>query len=795
MENFILRGKPYAGNPHVRFDEGEVASAKPRRRSLLYNWTMKLALVAANLAFDAAVVSAGSVDYVDPLIGTESKRADTANAAGMQPFVGVPFGMWQWTAMTQLSELGKVSYVGSCKRFLGFVGTRQPAPWMGEYGQFSLMPQVGEVDCAYQTRGVEFDKVKSVFTPYYCKIVLKNGIVGELTGSSRTAMMRFTFPKGERGKLVVDASREFIARFSDTNAAAGWIDIGDRARKRFCAWNDDRADAKYGPPLKNCRAHFRIETSRPYSQCGIYEGGDSRGADGYSTMRKRPGGMSVTGNICGAWLEFEASDEPLLVKVSQSMIDLAQADETMRREAGNGFEFDRICAKAKSEWERKLSVIDIDADEGVKKIFYTGMYHALQFPREFSEYGRYYSAFDDKVHTGDSYTSYSLWDTYRAEHAFLCLAAPERVDGMMSALLQMYKEGGWLPKWPNPAYTGIMVGGPAEIVLAQAYVCGFRGFDLNLAYEAVKHNATVPSTADDKTEWWGRETWQGAPEARGGLTTYQALGYVAADRTEESVSRTLDFGHDDLAVAVLADAVGKPDEAAAFRKRAKNYRNLWNAAEGKFWPRKVDGDWVKKPRVHWSHTDYTEQSPDTAVWGVPYDIPGVVDLVGGKTNYEKSLDDYFATKFFTGRTDGLSCHENEPTHHIAYLYAAIGAHDKCARTVRRILTTGYSAEHWGMEGNDDCGQMSAWYILSAMGFYPLDPVSGEYVIGSPLVRSATLRIGVPFNPVEFRIVVKDQSRGNYRVRSVTLNGKPITGWKIRHEDILKGGELVFEMGN
>ena len=738
-----------------------------------------------------AASAKNSVGYVDPLIGTESRRADAANAAAMQPFVGVPFGMWQWTAMTQLSELGKVSYDDSCKRFLGFIGTRQPAPWMGEYGQISLMPQVGEADCDYQTRGVEFDKEKSVFTPYSCSVVLKNGIVGEVTGTSRTAMMRFTFPKDKRGKLVIDASREFIAQFSDTNAASGLIDIGDRTR--FSAWNDDRADAKLGPPLKNCRAHFRIETSRPYSQCGIYEGGESRGADGYLTMRKRPGGTSATGNVCGAWLEFEPSDEPLLVKVSQSMIDLAQADETMSREAGNGFEFDRIRDMAKAEWERKLSVIDIDADEDVKKIFYTGMYHALQFPREFGEYGRYYSAFDDMVHAGDSYTSYSLWDTYRSEHAFLALAAPERVDGMVTALLQMYKEGGWLPKWPNPSYTGIMVGAPAEVMIAQAYACGFRGFDLKLAYEAVKHNATVPSSADERVRWTGREHWAGAPEGRGGLASYLTLGYVAADRTVESVSRTQDFGHADRAAAVLAEAVGAKEDAVCFRRRSKNYRNLWNQEREQFLPRFADGGWKLAPKYHWHDGDYTEQSAQTAVWNVPYDVEGLAGLMGGLGAFECKLDGYFANTFFGGRSDGLSCHENETTHHIAYLYATIGAYDKCAQTVRRILKRCYTTERWGVEGNDDCGAMSAWYILSALGFYPLDPTTGEYVIGSPLVRSATVRIGAPFKPATFRVVVKNQSRDNYRVKSVMLNGKPITDWKIRHADIVNGGELVFEM--
>ena len=528
----------------------------------------------------------------------------------------------------------------------------------------------------------------------------------------------------------------------------GGVTFADAGARLLTAWNEDRADAKLGPPLRNCRARFRIEVSRPAAAKGVYVGDGPRGADGYPTARCLEGETSVTADACGAWTEYAASGEPLLVKVSQSMIDDAQAVDTMRRELGEGFDFEGAKARARAAWERALAVLEIDADEDVKTVFYTAMYHALQFPREFGEYGRYYSAFDDRVHAGESYTSYSLWDTYRAEHALLALAAPERVDGMMTALLQMYREGGWLPKWPNPAYTGIMVGGPAEIVLAQAYACGFRGFDLDLAYEAVRHNATVPSPADARVAWQGREPWAGAPEARGGLTTYLSLGYVAADRTTESVSRTLDFGHDDLAAAVLADAVGRHGEAAAFRARSRNYRNLWNAEKRMFWPRNADGSWVARPRLHWKVSDYTEQLPETAVWGVPYDVAGV---------------------------------------------AALGRPDKCARHVRRILSRGYSAERWGMEGNDDCGQMSAWYVLSALGFYPLDPTTGEYVIGSPLVRSATLKVGAPFAPATFRVVVRNQSRDNWRVRSVTLDGRPLTGGRLRHADIVKGGELVFEM--
>ena len=655
-------------------------------RTRIYGSLLSLSVSLA-LAMPA---SASPIDFVDPLIGTASRRADDSNSAAMQPFAGVPFGMWQWTAMTRLSELGRVSFSDVDDKIIGFIGTRQPAPWMGEYGQISLMPQVGDRILDYAARGVLYNKSESAFKPHRFTVRLSNGIVAEVTGSSRCGMMRLSFPSNSLQRVVLDVSREFVGDFSDRGSAHGFVDIADPAKRRVVAWNEDRADAKLGPPLKNCRARFIVEFSRPWVSSGIYEGSGERGSDRYQTMRATSGATQVGADVCGAYLEFAASCEPLVVKVAQSMIDTPQAEANMERECGYGFDLDAMADHAREEWSRKLSTIDIEADDNVRKIFYTAMYHALLFPREFSEYGRYYSAFDDKVHEGESYTAYSLWDTYRAEHALLTLVAPERVDGMMTALLQMYREGGWLPKWPNPAYTGIMVGGPAEIVLAQAYVNGFRGFDLNLAYEAVRHNAMVPSSSDRCVKWTGREAWTGAPEGRGGLSSYMEIGYVAADLTAESVSRTLDFGHDDLAAAVLAEAVGKEDEAAFFRRRAKNYINLWNLPHKMFWPRNSDGSWKVVPKYHWSDGDYTEQSAETAVWGVPYDVAGVVELMGGVTAFETSLDSYFERHFFDGRADGLTCHENETTHHIAYLYAAIGRHGKCADVVRRIMDEGYS---------------------------------------------------------------------------------------------------------
>ena len=731
------------------------------------------------LALATGASQGESIDAVDPLIGTDTVRGeDIGNSAGMVPAVCVPFGGVKWVPMTRLTEIGSVSYFSKDPAFLGFIGTRQPSPWMGDFGQVSVMARVGKVECDYATRGVDFDRAACTFAPDYCRIVDASGVVSEVTASSHAAILRFTFPAGVPHHLVLDASRTFTARLSDKRPFPGGLVFG-ADRRSVSLWNTDRPDAHFGPPLKNWRTETQVTFSAPFVRTGTY-------ADGVT----REGAVEVEGDQCGGWVEFDPEVTTVEVRIATSAV--RDPAGVAARELGT-LSFAALRAETAAAWERKLNVITFDADDETRRVFTTAVYHACQFPAEFSEGGRYYSAFDDTIHTGEAYTSFSLWDTYRAEHPFLTLVAPERVDGFVRSLLQMYQEGGYLPKWPNPSYTGIMVGSPAEIVIAEAWQKGFRGFDLNLAYEAVKHNATVPTPNDDVTNWSQRIRWTGHPETRGGLTTYQTLGYVASDKTHESVSRTQDFGHDDLGAAVLADAVGRPEEAAYFRARSKNYTNLWNAAKGTFWPRQADGTWQATATAELSHPDYTEQSAKTAVWGVPYDVPGLARLVGGEDELERRLDAYFGNYFYgvDGRT--FSHHDNEPTHHVAYLYAAIGRYDKCAREVRRILTTCYSSEPWGMEGNDDCGQMSAWYVLSALGFYPLDPTSGEYVIGSPLVRSAKLRIGAPYAPAEFKIVAHNQSRENARVVSVKLNGQELANRRLKHADIVRGGVLEFEM--
>ena len=615
-----------------------------------------------NWVLIAALVS--GLDFVDPLIGTEGTGSEYG---GMMPMTGVPFGSFQAVAMTRTNAIGRTSFNALDEKLLGVILTRQPAIWMGDWGEVRIPLK-------------EPSKIVSAdYRPYYTKVVTEKGAV-EFTASEHAAWIRFSEPR------------------ADVLGGSGF--------------STNRMDAHLGYPLPNFRGWYYVE---------------------------RP------------------TDRDL--RIGLSLISLEQAKRNLEAEMPGGDSFETVVAMARAKWEEQLGRVKIEAPDEVKRIFYTGLYHCSLYPRRIDEEGRYYSAFDDKVHEGRMYTSFSLWDTYRVEHPLLILLNPERVGDMMQSLLRMYQEGGWLPKWPNPSYTGIMTGAPAEIVLAEAMAKDVDGFDYGLARKAIRKNATMPQKFDETRRWENRGRFGREPETRAGLTSYLKRGYVACDQTAESVSRTLDF---------------------SFADRNRNYTNLWNATARRFLPRKANGEWDAS-----AQGAYTECNADTALWCVPHDVEGLVALLGGPAAFERELDRYFDEIFFKPNEQGSSFHGNEPTHHTAYLYNRIGKPEKTQRRVRDILTRCYSSNRRGFDGNEDCGAMSAWYVFSALGLYPLDPASAEYEIGSPLVKSA--QIG------KLRIKVNGYSPERYRVKSVSFNGNPITNWKIRHADILKGGELVFEM--
>jgi len=710
-----------------------------------------LAYLAATMILSAACHGTDALDYVDPLIGT---RGEGTQYGGMMPMAGVPFGSAQWVPMTRLTEVSVLSYNEADSLLLGYIGTRQPAIWMGDWGQISLQPQRSEnAVLEYSRRGQKIDSQQ--YTPYLGK-VSAGGIDSRYAAMEHSAVFEFSTLR----HLVIDASRIAYGGASDPNPHPGHLQFAGDGMSAD-GWNSDMFDGQHCSPKPGFRAYFHMEFSRP--------------AKTWEVLR------DSQDDACG-YASFEG-EGPLTVRIGLSLISPEQARDNLKREIGRAG-VEATAKAARKLWQKQFDVLKIEATDDVKTIFYTGLYHCLLYPRQIDEYGRYYSAFDDSIHEGVMYNCFSLWDTYRAEHPLLTLVAPERVDGMMQSLVEMYHEGGWLPKWPNPGYTGIMIGSPAETVLAEAWTKGFRGFDVDEAYAAVKKNATVPQVGDLECDWVNRGNFGDTPETRGGLTRYMELGYVAGDETRESVSRTLDFGLQDLAAAVLAEATGHDKDAGYFRARALNYRNLWHPDSLQFRPRAADGSWMTPMKK-----DYCECTPETSLWCVPYDIPGVCALMGGEDVYERRLDDFFNTLFWVPERGNSSIHGNEPSHHIAYLYNRIGKPWKTGMRVREILSRAYSTERKGFDGNEDCGQMSAWYILSSLGLYMLNPADGWYELGDPAVSSASLKIRRPYSPAVLTIVSEGDPEAS--VDYISFNGKTLTDRRIHHSELILGGRLTF----
>jgi predicted alpha-1,2-mannosidase len=721
---------------------------------------------AVNLCGALRVMGQEPIDEVNPMIGTTGPTV--YDYGGMIPGVTPPFGMTHWTAMTREHKISVYSYNHKDTTIQGFLGTHQPAIWMGDYGHVSLMPYSGELTIAPK---LPFRHEDEISAPHYYSVKMDNAgqpLKAELTATTRAGFLKFTFPAASASHVIVTACR--------SKQFEGFMQINPAARE-IIGYNPDRMSSELGPPLPNFKGYFVIQFDKPFTASGTWK-----------DENIHPASSQQSGHRVGGYASFPTTQgEVVKVKIGTSFISIDQARDNLKREIPD-WNFDRVKTEGRRIWNEALGKIRIEGGSRDDRVnFYTAMYHSLLFPRIFSEYGRYYSAFDDRVHDGVSYNDYSLWDTFRAEHPLLLLIEPERVPDMITSLLQMYDEGGWMPKWPNPTYSNIMIGTHADSVIADAYVKGFRGFDLNKAYAATRKNAMTPPDGDATNRWADRAPWT-AFEARGGLTWYKSLGYVPQDKTDESVSRTLEFAYDDFCVAQLAKAVGRNDDYELLMKRSRNYKNLYDPATGFMRPKKSDGTWDEES---WASREerkpgFTEGSPWTYLFCVMQDIPGMVALMGGEERFAAKLDENFA--------GGHYRHDNEPGHHYTYLYNYIGQPWKTQERVREAIAANYHNAPDGLSGNDDCGQMSAWYIFSAMGFYPVTPGSPLYAIGSPIFDKATIMLKGPYKKGPFTVIAKNQSPKNKYIQSATLNGKPLKTPFINHTDIANGSTLVFVMG-
>ena len=473
-------------------------------------------------------------------------------------------------------------------------------------------------------------------------------------------------------------------------------------------------------------------------------------------------------------LSFATKDgEQVEVKVGTSFIDFNQARKNLADEIG-GKSFDKIAFEAEQAWENEVGRIQVEASDADKRIFYSAMQRIACTPRDITEDGYHYSAFNGKTVPGIMYTDYSIWDTFRALHPLMVLLTPDKDVEMINALLNAYDEGGWMPKWPSPGYSNIMVGTHADAVVADAYVKGLRGFDTEKALEAMLKDATTPGT--------------GQYQARVGILDYAANGFVPTDRYKESVMRTVEFAYDDYCIAQYAKCLGREDVYQEMMARSKNYRNVIDPSVHMVRGRNSDGSWrpLFDPAISmWA--EGTERDCETYYRNItffaPHDVEGLIEMLGGKEAMEAQLDYFFDNDFYYVG--------DEFSMHSPYLYNYLGAPWKTQRIVRKLLRDNFTDELGGLPGNEDCGQLSAWYIFNAMGFYPVCPGSLEYQIGSPSFDKVTMNL--PGGKV-FTVIARNNSEENVYIQSATLNGLPYDKTTLRHEDIVNGGTLVFEMG-
>lgn len=485
--------------------------------------------------------------------------------------------------------------------------------------------------------------------------------------------------------------------------------------------------------------------------------------------------MAWNGSAAAALqLSFQTMDSEVVeMKVGTSFISMEQARKNLEMEIGQK-SFDEIVKEGKAEWEREINRIQVETSEENKAIFYTAMQRTALTPRKFTEDGRHFSAFNGKVMPGIMYTDYSIWDTFRALHPLLVILHPEKVNDMITGLLNSYDEGGWIPKWPSPGYTNTMTGTHGDAIIADAYVKGVRGYDTEKAFEAMMKNATTESTD--------------AYAARVGILDYIKLGYVPTDRYRESCIRTMEFAYDDWCIAQVAKDMGKMDIYDTLMARSKYYRNVLDPETKFIRGRNADGTWRDpKDQAVSTWARGTDRDRETyyrnITFFVPHDVPGLIDFLGGEKELEDQLDYFFANDFYYVG--------DEFSMHAPYLYNYTGSPWKTQKTIRELIKNNFKATLGGLPGNEDCGQLSAWYIFGAMGFYPVCPGLPIYQIGSPTLDKSVIDLG---NGKKFTVTARNNSEENVYIQSASLNGKAYNQCWISHENIMNGGTLTLVMG-
>lgn len=695
--------------------------------------------------------------YVDPFIGA----ADNGHTF---PGACRPFGMIQTSPVTGAVGWRYCSeYMYADSIIWGFTQTHLNGTGCMDLGDILVMPFTGERHRTWDAYRSSFSKTSENATPGYYTVTLDQAKVkAELTATTHAALHRYTYEQADSASILIDLQH-----------GPAWNEKQYHSQVNSCEVNWENDSTLTGHVNNKVWVdqdyYFVMQFSRPV-------------IDHFEL----PMAETEKGKRLVASFNIQTGEE-VLMKVALSTTGVEGAKANMAAEVP-GWDFEGIRTAAKADWNSYLSRIEVEGTDEEKTNFYTSFYHALIQPNEISDVdGRYRNAADSVVNAtgGKFYSTFSLWDTYRAAHPFYTLMVPERVDGFINSLVDQAEVQGYLPIWGLWGKENFcMVANHGVSVVAEAYAKGFRGFDAERAFNAIKQTQTVSHPL--KSNW----------------ENYMKYGYFPTDLTEaESVSSTLESVYDDYAAADMAKRMGKTEDAAYFARRADFYKNLFDSSTQFMRPKKSDGTW-KSPfnpsQIGHAESvggDYTEGNAWQYTWHVQHDVPGLIALFGGEEPFLNKLDSLFTLKLETTQADvtgliGQYAHGNEPSHHVTYLYALAGRPERTQELIREIFDTQYSPKPNGLCGNDDCGQMSAWYMFSAMGFYPVNPVSGEYVFGAPQLPEFVLHLA---DGKTFTIKAEGLSEANKYVKSITLNGEPYTKNFISHADIVKGGTLVYQM--
>lgn len=690
--------------------------------------------------------------YVNPFIGTGGHGHNFPGAS-------LPFGMVQLSPDTRLSGWdGCGGYHYSDSVIYGFSHTHLSGTGVPDYCDVLLMPTVGEIKFINKEYCSGFShKNESASPGYYSVMLEKYNIFAELTASKRAGFHRYRFPESNSSNIILDlVHRDEVLESSIQIIGSDEV----RGLRRSKYW------------AKNQYVYFVIKFSKPFKKFFIQD------KDNITSNFKE-----ANGNFLKASFSFDTKkDEEIMVKVGISAVSSDGAMENLKAEIPN-WNFEEIRENANKQWNKELGKILVEGgSEENKTIFYSALYHCLLVPNLYMDVDGSYRGMDKNIHKAegyDNYTVFSLWDTYRAEHPLLTIIDQKRTTDFIKTFLSQYEYGGLLPVWELSANeTFCMIGYHSVPVIVDAYIKGIKDFDILKAYDAMKHSS--------ETNLYG-------------LESYRNLGYVNQDVEHESVSKTLEYGYDDWCISQMSKMLGNKEGFKTYIRRAQSYKNVFDPSTG-FMRGKTNGEWYYPFDPSEVNNKYTEANAWQYTFYVPQDVRGLANFMGGKKEFEQKLDELFtADSKMTGMdlTDitgmiGQYAHGNEPSHHMAYLYNYVGVPHKTQFYVRKILTDFYKNDPDGLIGNEDCGQMSAWYVLSAMGFYPACPGQLMYTIGTPIFDKVTINLE---NGNQFIIKAENISDRNYYIQSATLNGKDYTKCYLSHNVIMNGGELSFRMGS